>query len=470
MKFSRRSILALLIVLCSLPALSAQEAKPNATKPEATKTPDKSASRKGREWGAAPVPEFVPERVMLGWVGDPAHTQAITWRTEKLADTPQIEFALASANPDFIKSAASVPAKSGSLDTGNGKTVATYRANLEGLKPNTHYLYRAGDGKNWGEWNGFRTASDQPAKFRFIYVGDAQNDIRSRWSRLIQAAYSKAPKSAFIIHAGDLVSEGYRDNLWGEWYDSMGFIAANVPSLAVPGNHELEKPAGTPKAESLPLIWKQQFSYPQNGPDIPENESYYFDYQGVRFISLNVNMMENEKNFDAVKPMIEKEAAWLDKALKDNPNHWTVVFQHQGMYSMAHNRDYVKMREALLPLYDKYGVDLVLQGHDHLYARSQKLAGGKIVAPDAPGTVYMISVSGPKMYEIDHRFEPLMAKVIPNTQMFQVIEVDGDKMTVRAYSSEGEQLDGFQLERRNGRSILSELSKPAADPIAVAAK
>jgi hypothetical protein len=39
-----------------------------------------------------------------------------------------------------------------------GKTVATYRANLEGLKPETHYLYRAGDGKNWGEWFEFRTA------------------------------------------------------------------------------------------------------------------------------------------------------------------------------------------------------------------------------------------------------------------------------------------------------------------------
>ena len=43
--------------------------------------------------------------------------------------------------------------------------------------------------------------------------------------------------------------------------------------------------------------------------------------------------------------------------------------------------------EALLPLYDKYGVDLVLQGHDHLYARSQKLAGGKVVAADDSGTV-----------------------------------------------------------------------------------
>ena len=462
MNFSRRTILAMLLGLCSLFTLNAQEAKQNATTPEATKTPEQSGARKGREWSTAPAPEFAPERVMLGWVGDPAHTQAITWRTEKLAETPQIEFAIASANPDFIKGATSVSAKSGSLGIGNSKTVATYRANLEGLKSNTHYLYRAGDGKNWGEWNGFRTANDQPTKFRFIYVGDAQNDIRSRWSRLIQAAYAKAPKAAFIIHAGDLVASGYRDDLWGEWYDSMGFIAANIPSLAVPGNHELEKPAGTPKADTLPLIWKQQFSYPQNGPDIAENESYYFDYQGVRFISLNVNLMENENNFDVVRPMIEKEAAWLDKALKDNPNQWTVVFQHQGLYSMASNRNYVKMREVLLPLYDKYGVDLVLQGHDHLYARSQKLAGGKIVAPDAQGTVYVISVSGPKMYEVDHRFEPLMAKVIPHTQMFQVIAVDGDKMTLHAYSSEGEELDGFQLEKKNGHSALSELSKPPA--------
>jgi len=119
------------------------------------------------------------------------------------------------------------------------------------------------------------------------------------------------------------------------------------------------------------------------------------------------------------------------------------------------------MREALLPLYDKYGVDLVLQGHDHLYARSQKLAGGKIVAPDAPGTVYIISVSGPKMYEVDHRFESLMAKIIPHRQMYQVVDVDGDRLTLHAYSSEGEQLDGFQLEKKNGHSIYSELSKPA---------
>ena len=449
MKLSRRSILSLSVPLSASLALKAQDVK--------------STSEKApRKWGTGPTAEFAPQRVILGWTGDPAHSQAVTWRTDKRAETPQVQFAPASANPEFIRDAATAAAKSASLDIGDGKTVATYRANLQGLRPDTNYLYRAGDGKNWGEWFEFHTASDQPKKFRFLYVGDAQNDIKSRWSRVIRAAYAKAPKSAFIIHAGDLVASGYRDDLWGEWYDSMEFIAATVPCLPVVGNHELEKPAGAPKSLALPAIWKHEFAYPQNGPDVPENESYSFDYQGVRFLSLNVNILENEKDFDSNRPIIEQMAAWVDKALTNNPNRWTIVTQHQGMYSMAEKRNYVKMREMLLPTYEKHGVDLVLQGHDHLYARSQKIAGGKVVAADARGIVYMISVSGPKMYEVTPTFEPLMAKVITHTQMFQTVDVDQDKLVLRAYSSEGELLDGFQLEKKNGRSVYSELTKPAA--------
>lgn len=432
----------------SLLALQTQEGK---------SSPGKQNAKAPRKWGIAPETEFAPQRVMLGWTGDPAHTQAVTWRTAKAAETPQVQFAPASANPDFIEGAATVQGKRGSLDIGNDSAVATYRANLEGLKADTRYHYRVGDGKNWVEWDTFHTAASQPKPFRFLYVGDAQNDIKSRWARVIHAAYAAAPRAAFIVHAGDLVASGYRDDLWGEWYDSMGFIAANIPSLPVVGNHELETPGGAPKTLALPAIVKQQFSYPANGPDIPENESYYIDYQGVRLVSLNVNMAENEKNFESYRPMIEQQATWLGNALKNNPNRWTIVCQHQGMYSMASGRNYVKMRETLLPTYEKYGVDLVLQGHDHLYARSRKIAGGKIVANGATGIVFMISVSGPKMYEVDHLFEPLMAKIIPNTQMFQTVDVDPDKLVLRAYSSEGDQLDGFQLEKKNGRSVYSDL-------------
>src|ERR1035438_3126842 len=454
MKLSRRTLLSLSLPLYSSLGLKAQDAKPTGTR--------STAQSRGDHWGTAPASEFAPDRVILGWTGDPARTQAVTWRTAKAAQKPQVQFAPASADPAFVSDAATVPAKAGSLEIASGKTVATYRANLEELKPETHYLYRVGDGKNWGEWFEFRTASDQPKKFRFLYVGDAQNDIKSRWSRVIRAAYAKAPKSAFIVHAGDLVASGYRDDLWGEWYDSMGFIVPTSSCLPIVGNHELEKPAGAPKSLALPAIWKHEFAYPLNGPDLPDNESYYFDYQGVRFLSLNVNILEDEKNFDANRPAIEQMVAWVDKTLKGNPNRWTIVTQHQGMYSMAEKRNYVKMREMLLPTYEKYGVDLVLQGHDHLYARSRKIAGGKVVAADASGIVYVISVSGPKMYEVTPTFEPLMAKVIPHTQMFQTVDVDQNKLVLRAFSSEGDQLDGFQLEKKNGHSVYSELAKPVA--------
>lgn len=222
MQWSRRNILNLGLPLCSALALKGQEAQP-----KAATTP--------RKWGTAPAPEFSPQRVMLGWTGDPAHTQAVTWRTEKPAETPQVQFAPASADPDFIDSAATAETKSVSLEIGTGRIVAMYRANMEGLKSGSHYLYRVGDGKNWGEWFEFVTANDQPARFRFLYLGDAQNDIKSRWSRVIRAAYTKAPKAAFMIHAGDLVASGYRDDLWGEWYDSMEFIAATAACLFIGG-------------------------------------------------------------------------------------------------------------------------------------------------------------------------------------------------------------------------------------------
>ena len=72
------------------------------------------------------------------------------------------------------------------------------------------------------------------------------------------------------------------------------------------------------------------------------------------------------------------------------------------------------------------GRDLVAAGVRAIVAlhRSQKIAGGKVVAADANGIVYVISVSGPKMYEVTSTFEPFMAKAIPHTQTFQTVDVD----------------------------------------------
>jgi len=399
--------------------------------------------------------DFIPQRIMLTVGDDAAHAQAVTWRTEKPEESAQAQFALASANPDFEKLAQTVTATVAHYEVSAGRTVGEYAVTFKGLNPNSRYSYRVGDGKTWSEWNTFRTASDKADKFKFLYLGDEQNSIRSLWSRSVRSAYSHATDARFIVHAGDLVAEGYDDDLWGEWFDAMGFISATIPSFPTPGNHDLHRAPGRPDSQqvlSVSPIWRYQFSLPTNGPKgTPElnQQSYYMDYQGVRFISLDVNVYANEAFAASERQRVaQSQTAWLEEILKNNPNRWTVVVQHQPIYAIAKGREYEEMRAVLAPLYDKYHVDLVLQGHDHGYARTNKLFGGKVVPLSQPGTVYAISVSGPKMYEPAGRYAALMAKEVHNTEAYQVIEVDGRQLTYRAYSIEGDQIDEFQLEKQ----------------------
>ncbi|MGD0579778.1 MAG: fibronectin type III domain-containing protein, partial [Bryobacteraceae bacterium] len=180
---------------------------------------------------AAPIGS-IPSRIILTWSGDPATTQSVTWQTTTALSTPQGQVAKTSPHPNFGDSAATVP---GTLTSTAAGESGHYVVNFTGLEPATKYLYRIGDGKTWSEWNAFRTASAKPESFRFLYVGDAQNNIKSMWSRTIRAAYAAAPDARFIAHAGDLLAEGYDDRLWGEWSDALGFISATVPSLPAPG-------------------------------------------------------------------------------------------------------------------------------------------------------------------------------------------------------------------------------------------
>ena len=327
----------------------------------------------------------------------------------------------------------------------------------KGWSRNTAYCYRVGDGQVWSEWNVFHTASTKPEPFRFLYVGDEQNAIKSLWSRSIRRAYAAAPDARFLVHAGDLVAEGYDDRLWGEWSDALSFISATVPSIPVPGNHDLHRPASAPDAKATlaaPWPWRRHFVLPANGPNLDDmpGQSYYLDYQGVRFVALDVNAFA-EENYEpaARKRVTDKELEWVTKVLSDNPNRWTIVVQHQGIYAIAQGREYAAMRAALAPLYERYGVDLVLQGHDHVYARTHKIAGDKIVDPSAPGVIYATSVSGPKMYKTQKVNSQYMAKMIEDEQFYQIVDVSPERLALTAYSIDGAVVDGFEL-RRNGAS------------------
>lgn len=401
------------------------------------------------------LPSAVPDRVILTWKDDPAHSQAVTWRTSIYASGSAAQIAVASATPDFPKSAITIPATDDFLNA-EGLVALYHSVNFSGLQPSTKYAYRVGNDSAWSEWFHFTTASEKPGPFSFIYFGDAQNDLKSLWSRAIREAYTKAPGADFMIHAGDLVNRGRSDAEWGEWFYAGGWIYGMLPSLPVPGNHEYGKRSPEATTRELTPHWDKLFTLPENGPEGLERSVYYTDFQGTRFISLDTQaFFENEK---AQKSQID----WLETVLKNNPMRWTVVVHHHPIYSPAFGRDNPELRAAFKPLYDKYGVDLVLQGHDHTYGRGgNETHGARVKAKSGP--VYVVSVSGPKMYISG--FEDWMDNAAVNLQLYQVVHISNDSLKYEAFTVTGELYDAFTLVKEKNRSNTFYDLTPAGMPI-----
>ena len=384
-------------------------------------------------------PTPLPDRIILTWTGDPSRTQAVTWRTDTSVALGLAEIAVASEDASFSKSARQLTAKTTILQSNLSKS-HYHTAEFNALSPKTKYAYRVGDGMNWSEWFHFQTASDQFEPFTFIYFGDAQNDVKSLWSRVIREAYSDAPKARFLLHAGDLINRPNSDAEWGEWYLAGGWMNGMTPSISTPGNHEYES-VGALKTLTLSSHWKPQFALPENGPADLLETTYFIDYQGTRIISLN----SNEK--------IAEQNGWLEKTLasRDASIHWTVVTFHHPIYSSAKNRDNQVLRDNWQPIFDKYKVDLVLQGHDHTYARSGLVNSATgVSAQGESGTVYVVSVSGPKMYDIGKPTRPEFQRIAEDTQLFQIITIDGNELRYQARTATGQPYDGFTLVKKPG--------------------
>jgi 3',5'-cyclic AMP phosphodiesterase CpdA len=396
----------------------------------------------------------LPDRIVLTFTGDPAHTQSVTWRTSPRVERAFAEIAVAEAGPQFRDKAQRQAALTRPFASDLGD-VHYHEATFKGLSPGAKYAYRVGDGTNWSEWFHFTTASDRPEPFSFIYFGDAQNDLRSLWSRVIREAYGDAPQARFMIHAGDLVNNGNRDAEWGQWFGAGAWLNAMMPSVPSPGNHEYPKlpaPEGEEAKRALCRPWRPQFALPENGPEGLEETAYWIDYQGARIVSLNSN------------EQLARQAEWLDRLLSDNPNAWTVLAFHHPVFSTAEDRDNPELRAAWKPIIDKHRVDLVLQGHDHTYGRTgldvtENVATGAQTRSPEGGTVFVVSVSGPKMYDLERR--PIFRRAAEDTQLYQIISIDGDTLRYEARTAVGAVYDAFTLQKRPGQTNELTEEQPA---------
>ena len=488
------------------------------------------------------LPTPLPDRVVLTWNDDPATTQAVNWRTDVSVQEGIAQLAIANSNGRALEP------KEFKAETTYFKSdinQAHYHSvTFKNLKSDTLYAYRVGDGVNWTEYYHFKTASSEEKPFSFIYFGDAQNEVKTHWSRVFREAFRDAPRAAFTLHAGDLVDVHNLDSQWGDWHQGPDWVNGTIPVIATPGNHEYQKEHETRRIwtskegksinidieslnndilgifildikdakgqtgtieikeksgkiinvdEGIELItgytknelinqpilggkaplydrlrrsstiekvsshWRPQFSFPiQDVPDERLKETvYYIDYQNVRFISLDSNIA------------LENQIDWLRTNLENNSNRWTVITFHHPLYSPASSRDNKEMRQLWKPILDEFKVDLVLSGHDHTYSRTGLIdskniknipTGYKQAYDPNIGTVHVVSVSGPKMYEITKG--AYAKKFAENTQLYQIIDIEENNLRFRAYTATGKLYDEFLLKKRQGKPNLLIESNP----------
>jgi hypothetical protein len=400
-----------------------------------------SADSPAQPQGNPYVPTAQPDRIILNVTADPSKSMAVNWRTSDMVDEGFAEIAIASPDPRFVSKVRRIKAKTEKLVFEDTPAAYYHSVVFDGLTAGTKYAYRVGKGEHWSEWIHFNTPGKVGDKFTFIYYGDVQTNISSLWSRVARDAYARAPESVLAMYAGDLVNRANRDVEWGDWFQAGGFIHSMIPGFPTPGNHD--HITGADGKRVMSVFWRPQFTLPENGPEGLEETCYYSDIQGMRFISLNSDQAEESDEY------LEKQRVWMEQVLKNNPNRWTCVTFHHPIFSPKSTRDNKRMRDTFKPMFDKYKVDLVLQGHDHTYARG--MARIPMEGKGTSGTMYVVSVSGPKMTDSDSEKKGWMDRTALYTQLYHVVTVDHDLLNFKTYTATGELYDEFDLKKQKGK-------------------
>lgn len=305
-----------------------------------------------------------PLHLHLGWPSsDPSNSISFVWRTDVDTVATVVEYGKDGELTERVEGHSYLY---GGVDAGEGP-YRVHEIKLCGeLEPNTTYTYRAGGDGFWSPEHSFTTPGPPGSfdTFRVGMLGDSRGAYESL-DDLIASMETHSPD--FYLFSGDMVELGPSQAEWDGWFDAMGEVFAENVVVPVHGNHEF-----------LAVHHFAQFSLPNN------EEWFSLRYGDLHLVVLNDTVGDlAHRSVDQVE--------YLDQAFSEHESGWQIVSHHQPMYTVStRHRSNTDLREYWEPLYDQYGVDLVVTGHNHLYERSVPIRAGAPATPET-GTVHIVT-------------------------------------------------------------------------------
>jgi predicted MPP superfamily phosphohydrolase len=276
----------------------------------------------------------------------------------------------------------------------NATSLTNHEISITGLSPDTKYYYTVGSTSAvlQGTATNFFTTlppSNTTRKIKILALGDCGNNSTNqanvRDAFISYAAGKNINPDAWLL-LGDNAYNGGLDAEYTTGFFNIysGNLLKNIKLYPSPGNHDYDNLAANLQKRGVNLPYYNNFTMPiaaEMGGVASGTEAFYsYDIGDVHFVSLDSYGTEdgasNTKLYDTA--IGNRQADWLRSDLAANTKTWTVVYFHHTPYTKgSHNSDTESDLQALhanIPaILERYGVDLVLNGHSHVYERSYLL-------------------------------------------------------------------------------------------------
>ncbi len=414
------------------------------------------------------LPTELPNRVTTTFYGDPTTGRAFTWYQPIDTDAGAV---MVSTDPTFPRDATQL-VEATTEESEDGELL--FRAIATDLAPGNTYYYRVGDSFSeiWSPTGRFITP-DGDGDFTFINLTDTQSKAEAE-AILSASTMAKSldtiPEAEFMVHGGDVVQDGQIEQDWTDLFGAAQPTLLDTTIAPVSGNHDMA---------TNRFVDHFTLEHP-NEQDVATGAYYSYDYNGAHFMMLNTNEGGDAGISDAQLEWLAEDAA----AARERGADWLLLTMHKGPYTPANHSsdvDIKALRERVVPLIDELDIDLVMQGHDHYFARTKVLAsdpdgvenarvvetekiteiiGGNRIEynVDPDGTIYVLpNTAGAKHYnqattadgfDLEsylELFDRLGSPRYGTGESFMSVEVTDDRLTINQYEI-----------RNGGKPILAE--------------
>lgn len=292
----------------------------------------------------------------------------------------------------------------------------------EDLQEATTYYYRVGDGEHWSSVRSFTTGY-QNTGIQALVLGDLQESNNANLEGILNAVGIE--NYDLTIQTGDLVDDGGSYALWNNTFSMLEELPTG--RLFAIGNHE-QSGSLDPNA----LIYNQE-----------GGSSYYSAQYGNVFVATIAYNSFSQQVLEQLKADAQASQAT-----------WKILVTHQPPYytNKVAGMD-ASTQRAVAQAVQEAGIDVVLSGHDHSYARTQPLYNGAV--DEEKGITYFICGSlGEKSYGVTNTPEFHFAKATNDYQaLYTTLSTTADTLTIQVYdynSGSPEQIDSFTKTKDNG--------------------